>query len=199
MFPSIKQHNSLKDEDITQLILDVIILDIQPMSIVTDQGFKRLIRTAWPKYSMPTRQTFANRLNSKYDKHFSELKKELNKTKHVAITEDGYTSKFTQDKYDTVTVHFVKDHRLVSRCLELFRFDGHAHDSEHIKDNLLSCFDSWGIRSKVVALTTDNAATEKCACNKLISELFDEGQSVNWIPCSAHTIQLAVKVLDRNP
>ena len=43
-------------------VMNVILTDMQPLSIVEDEGFVRLIRQSWPKYEMPGRKFFRSKL-----------------------------------------------------------------------------------------------------------------------------------------
>ena len=48
-------------------VFDTILADLQPISLVEDEGFRRLIHAAWPKYEIPSRKFFREKLPSVYN------------------------------------------------------------------------------------------------------------------------------------
>ena len=57
---------------IDRLIADMIIIDLQPYSIVEDQGFLALLNAAFPHYKVPSRQYFTYLTYSHIDKLYQE-------------------------------------------------------------------------------------------------------------------------------
>lgn len=54
--------------DIDQLIMDLFIMDFQPLRILEEKGFRKLIQSAFPFYTIPTRKYFSNNiLPSRYE------------------------------------------------------------------------------------------------------------------------------------
>ena len=51
------KHDHRKKKEIDQLVLNMIIQDTRPMSIVEDKGFKKLINYLDPRYEMIARST----------------------------------------------------------------------------------------------------------------------------------------------
>ena len=56
--PKIINSLTKTDSAITDRICELIIKDLQPISIVEDVGFKELIEFAFPNYIMPCRKVF---------------------------------------------------------------------------------------------------------------------------------------------
>lgn len=50
--------NSVKKTQLTEKIAKMIYKDLQPFSIVEDDGFRDLMRTAEPRYVIPSRKSF---------------------------------------------------------------------------------------------------------------------------------------------
>ena len=50
---------NLKASAITQKVLEFIVLDAQPMSVVEDEGFRCLLQCLEPRYSLPSCKYFS--------------------------------------------------------------------------------------------------------------------------------------------
>lgn len=58
------------------MLLQMIVLDFQPFSIVNDEGFVKFVYALDPRYKIPCRFTVSNLLLNKY---YSEAKKQMAK------------------------------------------------------------------------------------------------------------------------
>lgn len=94
--------SSQRGKAITAAMAQFIVKDLRPYSVVQNSGFKNLIQVLEPKYTIPSRQHFSEKVIPEiYTKVSAELKKEL-KGNYVAITTDGWTSRATES-YVTIT------------------------------------------------------------------------------------------------
>ena len=168
---------------IDDLIINMIIRDTRPFSIVEDQGFLALINYLNPRYDMIARSTIRDkRLPALYNLKKDEIKKELMESQSVAVTTDSWTSISTQS-YTTITAHYI-DKDWVQKSKVLYtRSNGKRHTSENLEAELRDCLIEFGIDSKVDYIVTDNANNITKAANDLKTQH----------PCLAHTINLAVK------
>lgn len=180
--------NDDRAKKINNLIAEMICIDLQPFSIVENKGFLRLLSHLEPRYTVPSRKTFSNKiLNEMYSKLSREVKSELEESKYVAITTDMWTS-VAQNDYMAVTAHFYKEETnaltLTHRCLDVVPFPEISHTGDNILDFLRSVFKEWGIIEKVIGVVRDNGADITAALNRSNFEAF---------PCVAHTLQLVIK------
>ncbi len=53
---------SLKKQKLDELVLDLITEDIQPLSVVENRAFRRLLHELDPKYEIVSRKTLTNKL-----------------------------------------------------------------------------------------------------------------------------------------
>ena len=92
---------------ITELISEVVVRDLRPLSIVEDQGFKQLLNYIEPNYRVPSRPHITSICQKLY---LSEKEKLLEKlqSRYVSLTSDLWTSHAIQ-AYLTVTVHFINE------------------------------------------------------------------------------------------
>ena len=45
--------DSVQSQSVHKTIMDMIVGDMKPLSIVEDQGFQRMVKLAWPMYEIP--------------------------------------------------------------------------------------------------------------------------------------------------
>lgn len=102
IFPAKISPTSQRGKSITSAISQFIVRDLRPYSIVENIGFKNLIHVLEPKYTIPSRQHFSDKMIPQiYDDVKDKLKSEV-KDKFVSLTTDGWTSRATES-YITIT------------------------------------------------------------------------------------------------
>ncbi|KAM9408688.1 uncharacterized protein KZ484_001083 isoform 1-T2 [Pholidichthys leucotaenia] len=67
-----------------EALLNFMVKDCQPLSIVESEGFRELIQALQPSYVLPTRKTIKQMLAKKYEEEQERVKKEVQQA--VAIT-----------------------------------------------------------------------------------------------------------------
>ncbi|KAJ8937950.1 hypothetical protein NQ318_013207 [Aromia moschata] len=173
-----------RQEKINNLILNMIVKDLQPLSIVRDKGFVELITALEPTYKIPSRSTFTTSfLNQQFNSVNEKLKSILVKSKSISLTTDAWTAT-NNTSYIAYTAHFITDDWMLYSCLlECAEYDVN-HTAKNLRDDLLRVTDEWKIRDKIITVTTDNAANIVAAVR-----LTEWGH----IGCIAHTINLIVQ------
>jgi ABC-type ATPase with predicted acetyltransferase domain len=117
----------------------MIVLDMQPFSVVSDSGFKQLIKKLDSKYELPSKTTIKQRLLPElYNEIKEKLRKYLETVESVALTTDLWTSNYSTISYMTVTCHFLKEKKLVSTVLDTLQLAG-THNAENISTCLQVC------------------------------------------------------------
>lgn len=128
----------------------MIIMDMQPFSLVEDKGFNLLMQAAYPDYIMPSRFIITEAIDLEYLSVKRELEIELAQAEFVSSTSDGWTDKFSQRLFATVSAHYYnpKDPITIkSVVLETYDFGVESHTGVNIASQLKSCFESWNINS----------------------------------------------------
>lgn len=124
-------------------ILNMIVTDMRPLSMVEDDGFKAMISTFNPKYELPSRPFFMKKIEKKYECIKGKLKKSLQETDSIALTTDIWTSVATE-AYLGVTCHYLgEDWEMLSHCLTTMPLEERhtaANIAEWIED-VISKFD----------------------------------------------------------
>ncbi|KAK0154801.1 Zinc finger BED domain-containing protein 1 [Merluccius polli] len=162
----------------------MIAKDLQPFSIVEDEGFRSFVKTLDPQYKIPSRKSITvGRIPALYEECHSKVKQSLDGTNSVVLTTDMWTSQ-TTEAYLTVSCHIIDENwQMQAYVLETCRFSG-QHIADNISSELKRITDEWGISDKVQAVITDNGANMVAAVHR-----------AGWkhYPCFAHTLNLVVK------
>lgn len=175
-----RQRTKLLDERVTKMI----IMDLQPVSMVESAYFVNLMKLAEPGYVLPTRQAFSSDLlPSVYKTAVDQIFKILENIKYVALTTELWSSR-VQESYLSVTVHFISptSWTLQSLLLSTTAFYG-TPTGEYITAELERTVSEWNLLEKVHVMVADNDT------NRLLSNT-----QLPWayIPCLAHLIHVVV-------
>lgn len=94
--------------------------DMQPLSTIDDNGFRRLLQTLEPtcRYEPPTRKTITQTYLTKlYSKTQDKVQQQFKNAKYFSFTTDMWTS-LSNQSYMSVTAHFIDNSfQLVSTLL----------------------------------------------------------------------------------
>ena len=117
-----------RTSNLAQAITKFIVKDLRPLSIVSGEGFRDILKAFESKYTVPSRQTITAQPPKMYDEVSIRRKQELD---NVSITHDMWTSLNTQS-YGTITCHYITDRWILKSCvLETKLFIG-----QHTADNI---------------------------------------------------------------
>ena len=88
----------------------MIAVDLQPISIVENSGFRRLINFLAPQFVLKNRRQYSE---EELPKCFAEAKHRVNEimdnVEYLSLTTDGWTSKANTHSLLSVTVHFLDE------------------------------------------------------------------------------------------
>lgn len=170
--------------DITRRLSEMIVKDLQPLSIVEDVGFRNFVKTLEPRYKIPSRKTLMEgKLPALYEECSSKVRKALSSVDNVVLTTDMWTSTATE-AYLTVSCHIIDENwQMLAYVLETCSVSG-QHTADNICSQLTRIAEEWSISEKIQAVVTDNGANMVAAVRK-----------AGWshYPCFAHTLNLVVK------
>ena len=166
-------------------IAEMMALDFQPLSIVSDVGFIRLLNTLEPRYKLPSRRYFTEKIipdiKQSVDLKIAELIKSV---QYLSFTTDIWSTSLNNQSLISLTAHWIDDScARRSAVLHVQRIEG-SHNGAAICQMIETMLDSWKIsKERVHLVLTDNASNMKKAlrdCN-----LCGYG-------CFAHSLQLVV-------
>lgn len=171
-------------------LVNMIVKDSQPFSIVDDAGFRQFVGVLDLTYTIPTRKALKEMVAEKFKEEKEKAKREVEKATAVSLTSDMWTS-IHLDAYLAVTCHFVNEQDTLSTVLLGVGHLPKAHTAENIAEVKKVLMEKWGIQNKVRCLVTD-AAPNMIASSKILK--------VRHTKCIAHTLNLIVrKSIDNTP
>ncbi|KAK7944875.1 hypothetical protein WMY93_000603 [Mugilogobius chulae] len=162
-------------------IVNIIIKDSRPFSLVEDVGFRELMKIVAPTYTLPSRKT--EMVEAKYQEAQEENKAKVQKAVAVSLTSDMWTSE-SMDSYLAVTCHYIDEFNELNTTLLGIQHFPQSHPADHLADQHLRLMEEWGIRDKVRCLITDGAANMIACARRL---------NVRHTICIAHVINLIVR------
>lgn len=176
--------SSDRHETITKSIGTFIAKDMRPYSIVENVGFKKMVAVLDPRYDIPSRTHFAEKvIPALYEETKATLTANLSKAPFIALTTDSWTSRATMS-FNTITAHMIdEDWEINNYVLETTRMED-AHTAENISNFLTSSISKWNLQKNglLPSVTTDNASNIVNAAR--LAKLTHVG-------CFAHTLNLA--------
>lgn len=137
------------NSNILKYICDLIILDLQPFSIVEDNGFRSFLKFAFPNFETPCRNTIRNKIEKIYNEEVSKLIETFKNVKYISLTTDMWTSS-NNESFITVTSHFIHQDMLFDAVLENKGFGLANHTSENILIQIETICDKFNIKEKVI-------------------------------------------------
>ena len=172
--------DSKKAMAITEKIAQFIVLDDQPLSVVSNVGFKRLMEHLEPRYIIPSRHYIVDKT---IPRMHEEVKKciaaHVEKANAISFTTDIWSSDHRPLSLLSLTAHWVDtDFTLQRAVLHAREFRG-SHTADAITHAMEEMLHDWKIeKNKVHVVLRDNAANMKKAMNQL---------GVSSLGCFAHS------------
>lgn len=172
-----------REKQINNALIKMVVADLQPLSIVENEGFKLFSKALNPAFVVPSRYILTKTLlKNNYDAVFKNLKEELSFAEHICITTDAWTS-IANESYVSITAHFItKDWKLNSKFLNCFAMYK-DHTAQNLMNEIFESLKKWNVESKISCVVSDNAANILAAI-----------KLAGWysLPCFAHTLHLIV-------
>ena len=177
-------NESVKHKQIVDATANFICQGLQPLRIVDEPAFRRLLEIAEPRIKLPHCNYFTDTvIPAKYRATRAVIENQLAAVESCVVTTDLWTSLHQQRAYILLTAHFVDSNfNHQSRCLQTLEIP-QDHDASSLKDVLSSMFHDWKITGKLCGGITDNASNMVNAFRLL---------SINHFPCVAHTLQPSI-------
>lgn len=166
-------------DEIRQAIAMMIIVDEQPLRVVEDAGFRRLLSIACPELPVLSRKTIKGDIISIYVKERENIRELLATCPgRICLTSSTWKTS-CDDHFNCVTAHFI-DHewRLQKRILR-FKLIPPPYDSLSVADEIALCMVHWNIEHKVFSVTLENLSSDDCVADMLKSRL----DAKKYLPC----------------
>lgn len=168
-------------DKITNTILYMIAVDKMSLSTVQKEGFKLLMKTVAPLYTVPSRKTMTRLVDARYEILKERFVATIKEIDSYSLTCDNWTDVSNQS-YLGVTIHYVTEQMEVkSGCVGVFPLSEN-HTSQYLGECLKSVIQDFGLKkSRIMAVVADSAANIKKAIRDYI------GQN-KYLACFAHTV-----------
>ncbi|KAG9278171.1 zinc finger BED domain-containing protein 1-like [Astyanax mexicanus] len=176
---------------LTESILNMLVTDMRPLSMVDDEGFKNMIKQFNPDYHenyLPGRSHFNTLMEKKYCATFEKVKETLRGVKgFLTLTADVWTSRATE-AYLGVSCHFLsEDWKMKTLNLSTMPLEK-RHTGANIMtwmEEVLTKFDI--LPTKIKAVVHDSGSNMVAAMR-----LLEDKHGWASIRCAGHTLQLIV-------
>ncbi|KAM3623100.1 uncharacterized protein V6R79_007000 [Siganus canaliculatus] len=172
-----------RQQKLDAALVDMVVKDAQPFSIVEDKGFKAFVNLLDPTYIIPSRKALGKMVEDKYKASKEKDIALVSKASAVSLTADMWTS-MNMDAYLAVTGHFITEEMELSTVVLGVQKFPQAHTAAHLAEAKDLLMEEWGIKGKVTALVTDCAANMVACANAL---------HLRHIMCFAHVLNLVVR------
>lgn len=175
--------NNSRSMELHYAIGEMIAIDNQPLSIVSDIGFQRMMQKAEPRYQIPSRNYFSdNVIPDIYSKVKNIISSQIDMAEAISITSDIWTSG-SNCSFISFTAHWItKEFERKSAALNVKYFPG-SHTGETIGDMLQQLLTNWRMSKKMHILIRDNGPNIVKAVNDA---------NIQNASCFIHTLQLVV-------
>ncbi|CAG8484905.1 2222_t:CDS:2 [Scutellospora calospora] len=152
-------------------IINWIVSTIQPFSVIEDESFIEMIKKLDPHYHMPKIQYIKSHVIKRFQTRREKLHHDLGNIKsRISLTGDTWTLESDQCAYFGITVHYIDDNWTFKRfLLDIIPFRD-FHYMVNIVQTLTNLLTEFGLSSKILALTTNNAPSKF---------IFDHGMEIN--------------------
>ena len=177
--------SSERYKKLANAVAQFIAKDLQPISVVDGEGFKRLMELAEPRFIVPSHTYVTNTLlPALYVDVQHKVKIVLSSAHYCSVTTDLWTAKYQCKGYITLTCHLVDDNFELKSFVLTTTEVAEDHTSENLVTVLEAIMMDWEIRDKIVGTSTDNGSN-------IIKAVRDMG--LFSMPCVGHTLNLAIK------
>uniref|UniRef100_A0A8C5QMC0 BED-type domain-containing protein n=1 Tax=Leptobrachium leishanense TaxID=445787 RepID=A0A8C5QMC0_9ANUR len=180
------QNSDGRSQLLDRAILEMMVTDNQPFTVVSDSGFKRVMSIAEPRYTLKSEKYYRTEMLPRiHDKVMQKVKTMLqpeNAGNALSFTTDCWTG--PTESLMSLTCHFI-DAGWTRRQLVLnTKVMQGSHTGEYIKEMFLGMLDDWAIsKDRVMLVLRDSGAN--MVKGMRLAEVSD-------LSCMAHTLQLVV-------
>ncbi|XP_021003179.1 E3 SUMO-protein ligase ZBED1 isoform X1 [Parasteatoda tepidariorum] len=173
-----------KKSNITDKIIEMLLVDMLPVSVLEGTGFKKLISTLEPTYRLPsTKDFFIDHIPKKYYIEYKKIQTSLKEAEKIHTSIELWTG-YSEQRFLTVSVHFVTDDfQYKYYALNTFLMATDINP-EHVMTNVVTSISQWDLSMDVMCIVNDG------------SDLMTKASELTgWtnITCFAHTLDEIIK------
>ena len=144
-------------QEMTEAVLDMIVDNMLPLSMVESSSFRKLFGIAQPSYTLPSGKHLSQTLlPNRVGDIMRSINDKLSGATDITLAIDPWSSQDMRS-YIGVTAHFIKDYKLQSVMLSCQCFRG-SHTADSIYATYERIMTTYGLHGKVAVIVTDNAS-----------------------------------------
>jgi hypothetical protein len=187
--------NRQEQDEHTKYLVQWIICDLQPFSVVDNSYFREFINYFCPRYIVPERHQIKDLIIKRYNARRTKIINDLDQIEgRCSLTADMWTS-MNREAYLGITIHYINSNwHLCNFLLDIIPFTT-RHTGKNIAQEIVHILDEFNVSDKILALTTDNGSAMVVCGREIANALNTELSSMNFshYRCAAHVLNLGVK------
>ncbi|KFM75423.1 Zinc finger BED domain-containing protein 6, partial [Stegodyphus mimosarum] len=166
-----------KKKVIDRALIKMVYKDLQPISIVENEGFREYSKDLNPTYSLPSRKTVSKSLlPAAYEEKKNSLKNVLSAVQNICLSVDCWSNQ-KAGSYMAVTGHFIDEHMHRKMVLIDCSIFDERHSAKNIAENIIHICQPYFPMEKVSLIVTDNAKNMINAVDSELKTVFSIGLS----------------------
>ena len=127
--------NDRRAQHVHQKIGEMIVLDLQPISVMEDEGFTALIHTLEPRYTLPSRKYFTDTVLTRIHKGIvSKVEEQIANVDLFSFTTDIWSTEVSNYSMISLTAHWITDH--FEKKSAVLHVQSFPESHQHWKNNL---------------------------------------------------------------
>ncbi|XP_034150871.1 zinc finger BED domain-containing protein 6-like [Esox lucius] len=177
------QVRTTRQEDLDDALVNMLVKDTHPFSVVEEEGFAAFIQKLDPSYNLPNKQALKKMVESRCDIINHNIMSQIEISNFVSLTSDMWTS-IDKDSYISVTGHLIAENAQLSTFLLGISKLPENHKAIHIEEAKNQLVASWGLHSRVAAFVTETGGNMVGTVQKL---------GILQLPSFAHVLNLVIR------
>ena len=176
-----------RSKRISELIVEMIALDMRPSRMVECQGFRKMMAFVEPGYSCPSATHISSIVGRRHALLVQKLKQKIAaEASYLSLTSDIWTSK-ANDAYVTVTCHYISPQWKMETLVLSTQGFQEQHTGVNIASALVEIATKFNIEDKIVAVVHDQGSNYVRAV-----DILAESHGWDEVKCAGHCLQLCV-------
>lgn len=168
-----------KKISIIDRLVEMLMTDLQPVSLLQGEGFKRLINSIDPSLKVPEpKKVLQEMIPKRYYLEYKKIEVFVHDAEKIHLSIDLWVG-FGEEYFATFTAHFITKYYENKSFTLCTTHMGSDPDPQALVTDLLSCVSNWELTKKVVCIVTNGP-------EKIAKANFQSGWTE--VICFAHTL-----------
>lgn len=139
---------------VTDKIIEMLLVDMLPVTVIEGAGFKKLITALEPNYKVPPiKEFYIDHIPKKYYIEYKKVQNLLKEAEKVHVSVELWTG-YDNMSFITVSSHFVSED-FQYRNFVLNTLCVTDHSPEHLMTQIVTCTSQWNLSLEIMSIVTD--------------------------------------------